>query len=127
MNVSDFWIDNHDVVKILPPSAVYAVAAPRLSNAVREKVLSAVRAGDCRTLEDVKVRIRQERGVERALDCLHDQAWSQAHDAMHEVITILIEHLPPEQMDRFNEFLDMIDDVHFRWLPDELRKRRNGD
>jgi Protein of unknown function (DUF3102) len=22
MNVADFWIDNHDVVKILPPSAV---------------------------------------------------------------------------------------------------------
>lgn len=57
MNVADFWIDNHGVVKSLPPSAVYAVAAPRLSKAVREKVLAAVRAGDCRTLEDVKVRI----------------------------------------------------------------------
>jgi hypothetical protein len=122
MNLAELWIDHGRVFDQVTPSALYALAAPKIPVAVRDEVMGAIDRGEARTVKDVKQRIKAAKGIDDALNYLHDEAVSASEVAMLEFSKFLIAYVPSDQVEKICNLVATISDRDFRRLPEELKR-----
>lgn len=122
INAARFAAEHKVVADRVNQTALYALAAPRLNDAVRRRVIKAIESGKVNSSSEIRGLIRQEKKAADppVVDGGGDQVDDHIQGAVQEIASILIGSLPESDLGRVHTLLVSIATHRFLHLAAEL-------
>ena len=122
MNAARFAAAHKAVAERVNQTCLYALAAPKLDEAVRRRVIKSIESGKVNSSSEIQALIRQEKKAADppVVDGGGDQVDDQTQEAVQEIASILIGSLPESDLGRVHTLLVSIATHRFLHLAAEL-------